>query len=121
MRTTNNLTGWLHFFLYGVQETAQRSIEVFRAILALKEHIERETLPLFHVRRQHNTQLLMRTLYQNPVVNIKQVRNLLDVQTNTASALVNDFVKYGILRELTGRKRSRLFIFAEYVQLFKER
>ncbi len=61
----------------------------------------------------------MRTLYQNPVVNIKQVRNLLDVQTNTASAVVNDFVKYGILRELTGRKRNRLFIFAEYVQLFK--
>jgi len=119
VRTTNNLTDWLHFFLYGVQETAQRSIEVFRAILALKERIERETLPLFHVRRQHNTQLLMRTLYQNPVVNIKQVRNLLDVQTNTASALVNDFVKSGILRELTGRKRNRLFIFAEYVQLFK--
>lgn len=111
-----DLSGWLRFFLFGVRETAQRSIEVFRAILAMKERIEREVIPLFHVRRQQNAQLLMRTLYQLPVVNIKQVRDLLGVHTNTASALVNDFVGYGLLRELTGHKRNRLFIFEKYVQ-----
>lgn len=121
VRAMDNLGAWLRFFLYGVQETAQRSIEVFKAILALKERIEREIIPLFHVRRQRNAQLLMRHLYQHPVVNIKQVRKLLEVQTNTASALVNDFVEQGILREMTGHKRNRLFIFAEYVQLFQNR
>ena len=119
-RTTNNLSSWLRFFLFGVQDTAQRSIEVFRAILALKERLEREVMPLFHVRRQHNAQLLMRTLYQNPVINIKRVRNLLNVQTNTASSLVTDFEELGILREMTGHKRNRLFIFNEYVGLFKK-
>lgn len=119
VRTKNDLSGWLRFFLFGVQETAQRSIEVFRAILALKERIEREIMPLYHVRRQQNARLLMQALYQNPVVNIKQVRDLLGVQTNTASSLIADFVKHGLLMELTGHKRNRLFIFADYVQLFK--
>ncbi len=119
VRTTDNLGGWLRFFLCGVQETAQHSIEVFKAILALKERIEREIIPVFHVRRQRNAQRLMRNLYQHPVVNIKQVRKLLEAQTNTASALVNDFVNHGILREMTGHKRNRLFIFTEYVQLFQ--
>ena len=118
VRTSNNLTGWLRYFLFGVQETAKRSIDVFKAILALKERVEREIMPLFHVRRQQNARFFMQRLYQHPVVNIKQVRDLLNIQTNTASALVQDFVEHGILHEMTGHKRNRLFIFAEYIRLF---
>ncbi len=120
VRTNNNLLAWLRFFLFGVQDTARRSIGVFKAILELKENVEREIMPQFHVRRQQNAQTLMQTLYQYPVVSIKQVRKILNVQTNTASALIKDFVKHGILNELTGHKRNRLFIFSEYVRLFKE-
>jgi len=120
VRTNNKLTDWLRYFLFGVQDTAKRSINVFRDILTLKEQIEREVMPLFHARRQQSAQQLMRALYQVPVVNIKQVRKLLGVQTNTASSLVSTFVNHGILREMTGHKRNRLFIFSEYVQLFKE-
>ena len=44
---------------------------------------------------------------------------LIKAQTNTAAALIDDFVKLGILKEFTGQKRNRLFIFEEYVRLFK--
>ena len=60
----------------------------------------------------------MRYLYQQPVVSIKQVRDLLDTQTNTAAKFINDFCEAGILAELTGRKRNRLFVFHRYVALF---
>lgn len=118
-RAKNDMIAWLRFFLIGVQETAERSIGVFKSILELKERIEREIMPQFHVRRQTNAQALMRFLYQNPVVNIKGVKSLLDVQTNTASSLIGDFEKYGILVEKTGYKRNRTFVFSEYVQLFE--
>ncbi len=118
-RTKNDMSAWLRFFLVGVQDTAERSIGVFKAILVLKERIEREIMPQFHVRRQANAQLLMRALYQRPVVNVKMVRELLNVQTNTASSLIKDFVEYGILKEMTGYKRNRAFVFPQYVDLFK--
>ena len=118
-RTKSDMIAWLRFFLIGIQETAERSTGVFKSILALKERIEREIMPQFHVRRQANAQALMRFLYQSPVVNIKGVKSLLDVQTNTASSLIGDFEKYGILIEKTGYKRNRIFVFFEYVQLFK--
>ena len=76
-------------------------------------------MPTFHVRRQANAQALMRSLYKNPVTNIKLVTDLIKAQTNTASALIEDFVKLGILREFTGLKRNRLFIFENYVRLFR--
>ena len=118
VRATSKLTPWLSFFLLGVRETAASSIQVFKDILALKERIERENLPTFHVRRQANAQALMRWLYQSPVINIKTATQRLGTQTNTAAALIDDFVKLGILRELTGGKRNRLFIFDGYVRLF---
>ena len=64
-------------------------------------------------------QALMRALYQNPMVSIKSVAQLIEAQTNTAAALIDDFVKLGILQEFTGQKRNRLFVFEKYVRLFK--
>lgn len=118
VRTTHKLEPWLRFFLLGMRETTGLSIQVFKDILALKERIERNHMPTFHVRRQANVQALMRSLYRAPVTNIKMVTDLIQVQTNTAAALIDDFVKLGILKELTGQKRNRLFIFEEYVRLF---
>ena len=37
------------------------------------------------------------------------------------ATLVNDFVKDGILIELTGQKRNRMYIFKEYVMIFNKR
>lgn len=120
VRTNNDMIGWLRFFLYGLEDTAQKSISVFKQILTLKEKIEREKLPSLHVRKQENTHKLMSHLYQNPIVSIKRVSSLLECPTNTANNLISDFVKLGILEQLTERKRNRLFVFKEYIQIFIE-
>jgi len=118
VRATHKLEPWLRFFLLGMCETAALSIQVFKDILALKERIEREKMPTFHVRRQANAQALMQFLYQTPMVSIKAVADLIEAQTNTAAALIDDFVKLGMLKEFTGQKRNRLFIFKDYVRIF---
>jgi len=119
VRTTHKLEPWLRFFLLGMRETSALSIQVFKDILALKERIERKHMPTFHVRRQTNAQTLMQSLYRSPVTTIKMVTNLIQAETNTAAALIDDFVKLGILKEFTGQRRNRLFIFDDYVRLFK--
>lgn len=119
VRTTHKLEPWLRFFLLGMRETTALSIQVFKDILALKERIERKHMPTFHVRRQTNAQTLMQSLYRSPVTTIKMVTNLIQAETNTAASLIDDFVKLGILKEFTGQRRNRLFIFDDYVRLFK--
>jgi len=118
VRESNKMKEWLVFFLYGVRETAESSIQVFKDVIALKEVLEREVLPRFTTRRQENAQNLMKYLYQTPILNIKDVANVLNLKTNTASALVSDFVKYGVLHELTGNRRNRTFLFRDYVMIF---
>ena len=120
VRQGNHLRDWLVFFLHGVEETARGSAGVFRAILALKERIEREVLPRFSHRRQENAQQLMRNLSAQPVTDVKAVTALLSTTTNTAASLINDMVEQGVLVEVTGGRRNRLFLFHDYLELFRK-
>ena len=120
VRANDNLHNWLTFFLSGVAETAQRSTRVFKEILSLKATIEQDILPRLHSRKQDNARKLVQSLYGQPVIKIKQVEDLLNVQYNTAAALIRDLVEREILREITGRKRNRLYIFDPYVRLFTD-
>lgn len=118
VRQGNHLRGWIVFFLYGVVETTQSSIAVFKSILRLKECIETDVLPRFSVRRQDNARQLMRYLYRKPIVDVKTIAELLDTTSNTATSLIGDMVRYGVLVESTGQRRNRLFVFREYLDLF---
>jgi len=120
VRATDNFVSWFRFFVSGVKETAERSIETFKAILVLKETIEREKLPHIHSRKQANAQQLMYSLYQNPVITANQISKEMDIRHNTATALINDFTKMGVLKEITGNKRNRLYCFEPYVKIFME-
>ena len=119
VRDGNHMRAWLVFFLRGVEETARGSTAVFREILALKERIEREVMPRFSTRRQENLQTLMRHLYARPVIDVKYVTKLIASSPNTASALINDLVAHDVLVEITGQRRNRLFMFHEYIALFR--
>jgi Fic family protein len=118
VRQGNHLREWLVFFLFGVEETARASASVFRAVLELKQRIEREVLPRFSARRQDNAQTLMRHLYAQPVVDVKWVTGITGAATNTAAALIDDMVSFGVLREMTGQRRNRLFVFQDYLDIF---
>ena len=120
VREGNHMREWLVFFLHGVEETAHSSAGVFKQIITIKEKIEREILPRFSSRRQDNALKLVQYLYSRPVVDVKAITRLLDTTANTATALITDLVKFGVLREMTGQRRNRLFVFQQYLALFKE-
>jgi Fic family protein len=119
VRHGNHLREWLVFFLFGVEETARAAAASFRAVLDLRQQIEREVLPRFSLRRQDNAQTLMRHLYAQPVIDVKWVVAKTGASTNTASALIADMVAAGVLSEVTGQRRNRLYVFQNYLTLFK--
>jgi hypothetical protein len=111
------------FFLFGVDETARASAAVFRSVLSLKQRIEQDVLPRFSARRQGNAQALMRQLYVRPIIDVKGVAGMpgmAGVSTNTAAALIADMVASGVLHEVTGQRRNRLFVFRDYLDIFRQ-
>ena len=48
-----------------------------------------------------------------------QIAEVLEIHPSTANRLIADFQKLGILEELTGYKRNRIYAFAKYIKLFR--
>lgn len=116
-RTSNNLLQWIKFFLVVVIETSDKGISTFKKILSLKENIEGVKL-LSLGKRINNAKKLITFLYRKPLINVKDVEGILNVTTKPANAIIQEFVNLGVLKEVTGYKRNRLFLFEEYYKLF---
>lgn len=119
VRSSNNLSQWVKFFLVGVCETSDKGIKTFKEILRLKEKIEEEKLISLGKRIQ-NAKKLIGFLYRKPIINVKDVERLLGITTKPANGIISDFERLGILKEMTGYKRNRLFLFEDYYKLFAD-
>jgi len=117
VREKNDLRTWLEFFLIGVLETTESSIRTFRQIIALRDRIE--LIELIRLgKKQQDARRLINELYKQPIVDAAYVAEHLGVHFTTANRLIKDFQDLGILHELTGYKRNRIFQFSEYINLF---
>ena len=61
----------------------------------------------------------MNALYQRPVVNAARVGEAAGVSPASAYKLIADLERFGILKEITGGKRGRMYVFDDYLKLFK--
>lgn len=116
VRLRGDWEGWLRFFLRGVAETAEQATDTAERIFELREQnrslVMGDTGP--------NGLKLLSMLFKRPLINVNAVGSDLDVSFPTANRLVARFEELGLLRELTGQRRSRLFRYEPYLRLFDE-
>ena len=117
VREKNDLLQWFKFFLVGVIETAKSSTSTFDNILKLQKRMETQIQTLGS--RTANAQKVMVCLYQRPVVNAAKVGEVAGVSPASAYKLIADLERFGILKEITGGKRGKTYMFNAYLKLFK--
>lgn len=120
VRTSNSLSQWLVFFLVGVAETSKKGARTLQRVINLKEHLLQKKIPKFGKRASSAGELLDH-LYRNPYVSAADVQGVVGISAPAANSLIDSFEKAGILKEVTGGRRNRVFEFEEYVKLFSER
>ena len=116
VRNTNDMKHWIKFFLTAVSETAEKGKNTLQAILSLRHELESQMVTFG--KRSENARSLLMFLYRKPAVSVKEVAAQLSVTNKTANDLVKQFVDTGILKEITGHDRYRLFLFRKYLELF---
>lgn len=117
VRTRHDMTQWVKFMLVAIAVTSNTGVETLKKILKLKEDIE-GTRIVGLGKKTKTAKLFMNALYSNPVITVNGAKERLGLSHQSTSALISDFERLGILREITGFKRNRLFLFAEYITLF---
>jgi len=118
VRTQNDLSGWIKFFLEAVIETARSGAKTFEDILSLKHTMD--ALTQTFGKKAHNASKLVEYLYQQPIVSVANVSKILEVSKPTANTLVKEFEEKGILQEVTGYERNKLFIFKQYLDIYSK-
>lgn len=118
VREQNNLTHWIKFFLEAMIETAKSGTRTFQDILALKQEMD-VLLPQFG-KKAHNASKLLEYLYQKPIISVAEIINPLTMSKPTANNLVKEFEQRGILKEVTGFQRNKLFVFDKYLAIYSK-
>ena len=118
VRTQNNLNGWLKFFLTAVIETAKNGVDTFKQILTLKQEID--SVIFSFGKKSQNAKALIDYLYQQPIISSADIIEPLGISKPTANLLLSDFVEKGILLEVTGLQRNKLYSFERYLKIFSK-
>ena len=109
IRFDGDWEGWLKFFLRGVFEVSVSATSTARRILEMRES---------H-RKLVASPDLLEYLFEQPIVTISMVKARLGCTFPTAGKLIAHYVAQGILREITGRQRNRVFRYDSYLSLFE--
>lgn len=118
VREKGDYEQWVNFFLKAMIEASESAAVNTKKILALQNKDqallwkEKLSSPLAIV--------LLDRLFYTPVIAISDVEKQFNISYPTASNLVNQFVAIGILKETTGKKRAKRFIYSEYMRILSE-
>ncbi|MDR3366484.1 MAG: Fic family protein [Prevotellaceae bacterium] len=117
VRTHDDIAEWLKFFLTGIAETAQKGTTTLEKILQLKQSIEIQINMLG--KRGVDARILLDYLYKKPVISVAKAISLINKTPQTVYSLISYLEKVGVLKEITGAQRNRLYSFEPYISLFE--
>jgi Fic family protein len=101
--------------LRGVADTAAEATSTAQRIFELRETHRAQVLG------EHlgpNALKLLSLMFASPIVNVNVVSERIGVTFATANKLIGRFEELGLVREITGQRRSRRFSYDPYLRLF---
>jgi Fic family protein len=118
IRTDGDWEGWLRFFLEGVISVAALATETTRRIVDL---IERDRRRIHELGRAAGSSLLVfDQAVKEVVLRIPDTAGRLPVSEPTVATAIANLERIGILRELTGRPRNKIFAYDGYLAILSE-
>ncbi len=116
VRTHNDLVHWFKFFLVGIIETAKKGIQTFDGILQLQTAIDDRLKGLGN--RANDARKVISSLYSSPVTDVNKVTQIIEKSNVSGYKLIALLEEQGILKEVTGSQRGKIYIFDDYIKLF---
>ncbi|MDR2935062.1 MAG: Fic family protein [Candidatus Adiutrix sp.] len=116
VRVGNDLIHWIRFFLTGVMETAAKGRDVFRKILDLRTETEQMIQTLG--KRAATAREALGVLYRRPFIEAVELEKELAVSRSTVHMLIKELLRLGVVTEITGQARGRVYCFERYYNLF---
>ena len=119
IRESGDWESWLAFFFKGITEVSNQAADTSRRILEMREH-HRSLIAEKLGYSAGNGHRVLETLYEHPIVSVKDVESVTGTTFAAANQLVKRFEELGLVEEITGQARNRRFRYAPYINLFAD-
>jgi Fic family protein len=116
-RTDGDWEGWLGFFAEGVVQTAEGAVTTARGLVDLFARYR--TRIRGAVRAPGSALAVHDALQRRPVLSVARAAELTGLSVPTVTAALRALEPLGIVRELTGKKRGRLYGYADYLAVIE--
>jgi len=118
VRTRGDWEGWTAFFLRCVREAAEDGVETARKLFDLLGKDQR--VVLHHEAATLTTVQLLNLLSEHPMITLLGAMKLLDTTKPTAAKAIDALCKAGVLREITGKRRDRIYAYRAYLNVLSQ-
>lgn len=118
VREKGSFEQWVKFFLQGIYESAEDSIETIDALAIL--HDQNLVKIATADTRTGILKKLFSHLEQTPIIDIKKTATTLESSYNTTSSAVKKLVELGVLVQVSNGKRERSFSYEEYLTILRK-
>jgi Fic family protein len=109
---------WIHFFLQGIQEISEEALITAQEIISLKEKVIDQLL--IGEKTSLLTIKLTDLLFKSPIITAPQIQESLHTNRQTAYDMIHTFEQFGIISEITGKKRYKKYLFREYIEIIEK-
>jgi Fic family protein len=118
IRLDGNWEGWIKFFLKGIKEVSEEAANSAKEIIILKDTLLKTLFD--HKISSIYAVGFLNLLFIKPIITSdEKLIKELKVSKETANQLIKKFEKLKILKEISGKKRYKKYIFSEYINIIK--
>jgi Fic family protein len=118
VRRAGDWEAWLSFFLEGVRVTADEAVTTARRLAAMFQDDRRRITPVG--RRAGSALRVHDAIKARPLLSLKFLAETTGLSFPAAASAMGLLVELGIARELTGKRRNRLFAYDQYLRTLSE-
>jgi Fic family protein len=118
VRRDGDFEAWLVFFLEGVRQTAEGAVSTARRLAALFQEDRERIVPCG--RRAGSALRVYDALRARPVTSLQELCGRAGLSFPATSSSVDLLVEFGIVRELTGKRRNRVFAYDRFLAILNE-
>jgi len=109
-------TPWIVYFLRGIAEQSSDAVKRANLLLSLRQRYREK------MQSARSSALLLQMvddLFSTPALDVSGASKRLNVTPRAAQLNVDKLIKSGILKEATGRRRNRIFVAAEIIDIIE--
>ena len=116
VRIRNDLTSWIIFFLKAAHSTAKSAKNKFKNAFELVRKYEE--LVLSFPGRPENNRSILKSFFYEPLLTVSQLEEKTGLSQPTIDRALLKMTETGMLHEVTGYSRNRVFRLTEYLKVF---